>query len=1099
MAESGRELADAGARRRIEEELDRNLVVEAAAGAGKTHALVGRIVALVAAGECEIDEVAAVTFTRKAAGELRGRLLTRLETALEQADAGGEEAARLRRALGRFERAFAGTIHSFCARLLRERPVEAGVDPGFEEVDERDEARLRHEAWEDWIDREAARDSDRLRAVEELGVDVGDLLPLFGQLCDHPELRLPRERVPAPDLEPAVRRTVEFVEWALDRVPGEPVEDRHDRLQKTLFAARSFLRSRELDGSAERAAFLELFDGGTGVTQKLWGDSAVGKEVDGVFGELEEEVLEPALRRWREHAYPKVLDFVEPAVEHYAELRRRRGRMNFQDLLLRTAEMLRGHPEVRRHFGRRWSRILVDEFQDTDPLQAEILFLLTARDREETDWRRARPRPGSLFLVGDPKQSIYRFRRADLDVYRFVRDRVREGGGDVVTLTTSFRSLEPLVTWLNRSLAPAFREHGDDVQPEFVPLSPHRIPTGDPGPAVRRLELEKIPRNPAADVAEADARRIARWVRAAVDGEIDEAEEGGLLEGGFGPGDVLILLRQKKHLPVYARALEREGLPYEVSGGGAASESEELRALLRMARAALHPDDPVALAAHLRGPLAGISDDALYRFRRPDSGPRGVWDWSAYASGGRTLPDIEEADAFGRAFEGLARARRLLLSLAPAAALEILLEESGLLPGAAGREAGSSRAGSLYRVLSLVRGWQREGREIAWVLEELELLIEDDGPDVDEMVLETGRGDVVRVMNVHKAKGLQGRVVFLADPLKAPKPRVERHVERVDDDRPTGHFPAHRRNRFGRPTGTLAQPPGWEELEEREARHEAAEEDRLLYVAATRARDLLVVSRYPHPDRGPWTRLYPALEDVPELPVPSGAEGMSGSPGETGRPVPGAGDGRPPTPDTAALASRWEDRRAHSFAVERASGRVDDDPPVGVGAADPETARAWGTAVHRYLHRLVEGRIGDPGPVAERLLEEEGLDRARAEGLVDAGRRFEASELGRRVARSERVLAEIPLARWRDDAGPSTLLRGTVDLAFREEAGWVLVDHKTHPAGDEEARRALIARFRPQLDAYAAVWAEATGEPVAARGLWLVAPGTWRVAEAGDA
>ena len=133
--------------------------------------------------------------------------------------------------------------------------------------------------------------------------------------------------------------------------------------------------------------------------------------------------------------------------------------------------------------------------------------------------------------------------------------------------------------------------------------------------------------------------------------------------------------------------------------------------------------------------------------------------------------------------------------------------------------------------------------------------------------------------------------------------------------------------------------------------------------------------------------------------------------------------------------------------------------------------------------------------MARRLLEGEGLDPARADEVVDAGRRFDASGLGRRVARSGRGLAEIPVGRWREDARLPTLLRGKIDLAFREEAGWVLVDHKTHPAADEGTRRDLVEHFRPQLDAYASAWSAGTGESVVARGLWFTGPGVWRALE----
>lgn len=1076
-AEADSGLADVAARARIAGELDRNLVVEAAAGAGKTHALVGRIVALVAAGRCGIDEVAAVTFTRKAAGELRGRLLTRLEEAYGTLDpaARAAERERIRGALDRFERAFAGTIHAFCSRLLRERPVEAGVVPGFREVDPREEDQLRREAWDEHLDRESAGPSDRLEALEAVGIDPGDLLPTFRKLCDYPEVEMPRARIPAPDLEEPVARLRAFVAWALERVPEVAVEDRHDGLQRSLFAARSFLRNRPLDDPADRARFLEIFSSGTGVTQKLWGDRRVGKEVQRTFGELAPDAVEAPLRDWREHCYPAVLDFVRPAVGRFRDLRRRRGILNFQDLLLRTAELLRSHPEVRHHFAERYPRLLVDEFQDTDPIQAEILFLLTGEDREESDWRRLTPRPGSLFLVGDPKQSIYRFRRADIDVYRFVRERVRGGGGEVVTLTTSFRSLEPLVGWLNDALEPVFEDHDDDVQPPFATLEPHRK-DGAGTMRVRKLVHGKVAYDPAEPVAREDARRVARWTRAAVDGTGPAAG----LEGGVGPGDVLILLRQRRHLPLYARALEEVGLPYEISGGGAVADSEEMEALLDLAESALHPDDGLALVAHLRGPLVGMSDDALYRFRKGG----GRWDYRAYADG-RELPPIPEADRFREAFERLKEAYELLLSRPPSAALSELLDRTGMLAEAAGREAGSSRAGSLYRVLSLVRGWESKGWDVARVLDELRSLADGEGAEVDEMVLEAGRDDVVRVMNVHRAKGLQGRIVFLADPLKKSDLTVASHIERVERDRPRGHVPAYRSSRWRRAGRPLALPAGWEALERREARYQKAEEDRLLYVAATRARDLLVVSQYPANDgKGPWTRLYPALERVPELEEPEPAEVRAPEA------VPDAG----PSPDAAALERRWSSVGRATYQVVRPSDEAEE--VTGTGATDAEEARAFGNAVHAFLRRMAERRLETPRATARFLLEREGLQAeeipAWSEELLEAAGRVRESWFWPRMAGAESVLSEVPLGRWEAEGDGGTLHRGVVDLAFRGAEGWALVDYKTRRGAAAGELDRLAQAYRPQLEAYRKSWEAITGQPVRRAGVFFTGTGAWR-------
>jgi ATP-dependent helicase/nuclease subunit A len=292
-------------------------------------------------------------------------------------------------------------------------------------------------------------------------------------------------------------------------------------------------------------------------------------------------------------------------------------------------------------------------------------------------------------------------------------------------------------------------------------------------------------------------------------------------------------------------------------------------------------------------------------------------------------------------------------------------------------------------------------------------------------------------------------------------------------------------------------------MEAREERHEAAEEDRLLYVAATRARDLLVVSRYPHSDRqGPWTKLDPALEDMPalEMPAAPGDGGRSGAEGEGAPDAPErAAEGRRPlVPDPGAIADRWAEVRRASYRLEQPSQLAEEPGRGDRGEAGAEPGpgrngegRSFGAAVHGYLQRLLEGRVETPEAEAARLLEAAGADPERASEVVAAGHRLEGSELGRRIGRADRVMAEVPLARWRANARPPTLVRGTVDLAFREEPGWVLVDHKTHRAPDETTRRTLTERFRPQLDAYADAWSSATGERVAARGIWFTGPGVW--------
>src|SRR5262249_17168627 len=268
-----------------------------------------------------------------------------------------------------------------------------------------------------------------------------------------------------------------------------------------------------------------------------------------------------------------------------AEFRARRlagGRLNFQDLLLFARDLLRDHTEARRDFQSRFTPILVDEFQDTDPIQAEVILYLTGRDVTERRWRRLEPIPGSLFVVGDPKQSIYRFRRADIETYERVRERIVASGGEVVQLTSNFRSAESICGWINRVFAPLFPSPPTPEQTSYSPLASARETIVEEPQGGFRLDIPPHTRREA--LARSDADSIARWIRAALDGATLPLEKNRPkalpATRTFRPGDFMILLRYRRHLRLYARALEARRIPYDISGGGAFSDSPEIATLL---------------------------------------------------------------------------------------------------------------------------------------------------------------------------------------------------------------------------------------------------------------------------------------------------------------------------------------------------------------------------------------------------------------------------------------------------------------------------------------------------------------------------------------
>ncbi len=506
----------------IVQELDRNLLVEAAAGTGKTTSLVARIVNLIRRGKCPVGTLAAVTFTRKAAAELRGRVQVELEKALRGAS--GIEKDRLDDAVKHAERAFVGTIHSFCARMLRERPVEAGVDSDFAELDEAQDAELRRLAWSEHIERLITARDPILNELEELGVDIGELGSTFERFADYPDVtEWPAPEVAIPDPAPLLAALRSYVAHIRSIMPSLPIEAGNDRLIPQYRRLVRAVRQTGFETPADLVAVLAPFVSSSrdeasepSVVQKIWPGGKAQAETEKArwiaFGQHHATPYVQALRRAR---YRVVLRAAGPAVVVYDRLRREGGWLNFQDLLLAAARLLRESAAIRQYFRKRFTHLLIDEFQDTDPIQAEVMLLLTADDPGETDWRRCRPVPGSLFVVGDPKQSIYRFRRADIVTYNEVKRIIAASGGTIVSLTANFRSASSLVEWINESFNRRFPPAATQFAPVYSSLHVGRLDerNGD----LAGLYILKAPGGNKEEILANEGQIVARTVRHALD------------------------------------------------------------------------------------------------------------------------------------------------------------------------------------------------------------------------------------------------------------------------------------------------------------------------------------------------------------------------------------------------------------------------------------------------------------------------------------------------------------------------------------------------------------------------------------------------------
>jgi ATP-dependent helicase/nuclease subunit A len=1120
---------DQPARDRIVNDLDTTFLVEAGAGSGKTASLVHRMIALLGSGRTRIETLAAVTFTRKAAAELRGRFQIALEKArLEEKVPAVRE--RLEAALTGLERAFIGTIHSFCARLLRERPIEAGIDPDFRELEEHEDKVLREASWDEYLAKARLENAEALLGLDAAGLEPGELESAFQALSDFPEVEPAPGRVEPPDLSKARRALEKLLDLARLLVPEERPEKGRDGLQSVL--VRSFRRRRNIGFADDRrlAETLELFDKTLSVTKNRWASKEDAERMLAAAENLQAEHVLPALCEWREFRHARALAFLRPAVAYYAARRRAEAKLNFQDQLVLAAELLRENPEVRLYFRKRFHPVLVDEFQDTDPIQAEILFFLAGRRNDaERDWTRLEPEPGSLFLVGDPKQSIYRFRRADIDIYHLVKERIVASGGAVLELSANFRSLGAIADWVNPLFDPArgglFPPKADTYQAGFMPLETMRAAGRSRLAGVRRVSVPAVPRHAKGPIAESDSLRLADF--------LDRALRGGLtLDDGRGgsrpaePGDFLILFRFKDRMSTYARRLEERGIPFEIAGSDAFAVNGEIGEVMNLLRALDDPDDPVATVAVLRGLFFGLSDQELLEHRAA-GGPFCYADPACEERGGERVR---------RALGVLRGWRELAAKLPPSAALEAILQRSGLLNHLVTAEMGGSRAGNILKLVEILRGRENEDRtSFAAAVEFMEEWI--GAQPVEEMSLRPGRRNAIRLMNLHKAKGLEAPVVWLANPAGVGDFEPDRHVRRTGG-RPRGHF------RFTKPFGfrtrTVSQSLGWDGSAAEEKKYEEAEENRLMYVAATRARDLLVISAYEGDlgERKAWGPLERGLEGLPELPELS--------PGRKAEARPSPPPGQKPAfvkPDEAMKARVALQRRQAEASMAGALhetvtsvARRDEEPPDwakgGLGR--------WGSEVHVMLKALGERWPRDEAAVPGGIDGDDSLIRMARDVLVaaernpgnardlaghvaaivrspfwrramKAGKRlFEvpfmvrvepgrpgyeeiASILGSVPSAGEKVLVPVP--------GAPVFLSGAIDLAFLEAGGWVIADYKTDrlpealaAAPEAERDRALgrlVDFYAPQVRLYTRYWVELTGERVKESGLYFTGLERW--------
>ncbi|QFG69234.1 UvrD-helicase domain-containing protein [Ornithinimicrobium pratense] len=1082
------QLTDDAARERIRQRTDQTLFVEAGAGSGKTRSLVERVATLVLRDGIPIEAVAAVTFTERAAAELRDRLRAAFEHAVRSGDEA--ERGRAEAALDGLDLAAIGTLHSFAQRILGEHPIEAGVPPLVEVLDEVGSSVAFEARWAEL--RGQLLDDDDLATTLELalatGVKVDQVRAVVAKLnadWDLVESHVVGAQAPEPPSLPDIGH---LVERALELAgEAETCLDPADKLLPDLAELTKWADRHEALGAdpADIAASLTS-------TGDLKFRHGTAQNWRGRHTELKQhckdwqDEIKQVLAELKDRCLRVIVHWCGQRVLESAHARRRDGQLVFHDLLVLARDLLLRNADVRDTLHRRYRRLLLDEFQDTDPIQIEIAVRIAGgAGADQPDWRDVEVPPGSLFVVGDPKQSIYRFRRADIRMYL----QARETLGGRVSLTTNFRSGEPVLDWVNAVFAQLITEE-PDRQPAYEALAAHRS-GATVGPAVAVLGADAHEDKPSADeVRRREAADAAASIRRALDegwtteAETDERDEHGRRRRAWRPlreDDIAILVPARTSVPYLEEALDAAGVDYRTDSSSILYQAQEVRDLFAALRAIADTSDGFSLVTALRSSLFGCGDDDLFTFRR-DGGT-----FHLLAPVPETLADhpVGRATGYLRGLHDEAR------WLTPSEVLTRLVTDRRMLEVAAAGPRARDTWRRLRYVVDQARAWSETEHGglrayLAWAQAQAS-----ETSRAGESVLPESDVDSVRIMTVHAAKGLQFPMVVVSGLSSQPNNRRGVQLLWTDDgfaislgkDLTTGDF-------------ADAQPMD-EQMGDLERR-------RLLYVATTRAKDHLVVSLHRSTHRTQST--------LAHLLAGAGAADAGGAVGPTpdALPDPSVQVGRPRTaPVPPPEWADWREALDESVTASRrassrsASGLEGSDPevelsglPVGATpdyaqgqdaqtADDEEVARskakggrdverpAWvkgryGSAIGRAVHGVMQ---------TVDLATGAGLDDAVAaqcwaEGVMDhsdvvrhLAQSLQESDVVRRAAQREY---------WRESyvgtvQNDGTVLEGFVDLLYREDDGrLVVVDYKTDDV-PQEAWDARARFYAPQLRAYAQI------------------------------
>ena len=1123
-------LPDAPARLTAETTFDRNVVVLAGAGTGKTTLLVNRLIhaLLREPHPLRLTDMLALTFTNKAANEMKVRLRERLhglladcESEIQSGDSGNNRLEEFRQryhvstehmrekiqiALGDIEKAQIATLHSFAAHVLRLYPLESRVDPNFREDEGTHFLETFEEAWNAWLEQELGVHGSAHAQWQDVLCHMGlkEMRAFAFSLCQDliaiPELE---KQVGSDALAPA------FILWLqCKQQQVRTLLKQYERLKPRKIEKLLALAGQVFDGlgQAEWQNVSSLSE-----SERALLDSAIGKapgEWDHSDFQDAKRAIQAAHRllQVNETVLGKVIHLLAPFAGRVRRAFSDKGWIRFDGLLIRVRDLLRDHPMVREQLKGIYKAIMVDEFQDTDPVQYEILLYLGECPGEHNrHWREMRLVPGKLFIVGDPKQSIYAFRRADIEAFDQVVAKVIQEGGIICTLLTNFRSDGAILEAVNAVFDRLFIAQAN-VQPSNVPLAVGRV--REAGSSQTGVEMCVMANPEEEDEWDADrATRVeAEWLAGWIEDQLPPGKHSVVEKGvrsPLRPGHIAVLFRKFTNAQVYLEALQRHRIPYMTDGERHFYRRQEVLDVVNVLRVLDDPTDAIALVGILRSSMGGLTDQEIMDVVR--LGPLDI----------RRSHLLEEWESARRSvIQGLYQRLAILHAHANRLPISELLDQIFVQLPIVELAAASSHGEQAVVNVWKLRDLMSEQATVphlsfsAWVDRLVDSLLT--YPSEPEAPLAEDTLAAVRVLTIHKAKGLEFPVVVLPG-LHQKASGPDRGAD-ITFDWISGLYGCTLS-----PVWNAGQVPLWEKHRIREE----AEQRRVLYVGMTRARDRLVLSGGILAKRG-GDSLLGLLQQI--------AEGEFGNPEHAvvrigGVSIPHAvvtpgvlkslRSSRPPLETEGDIekvlsAPQWGEREARWQQLNQAvaystPSLLHRERPSRNGGEKQQMSTGAGQRLGILMHRLLQrwDFQCDPGSVRGSLADfcQRHLSCELLVGDVDVVKELETlldhflhSSAYRELQRATIIGREVPFAvPWpttlQGNSAPQTcVMEGLMDVVYEIDGEVWVGDYKTDQVfSSTVAKRAEV--YREQAHVYATAASRCLGPVVKGCKLFFIRAG----------